>query len=111
MYQRQKKNARHYIIKHFVYLFIFCCIIWFLPSRPQVATNVTRKTIYIGDSYTLKINGKIRDGNWTSSNPRIASVTGKGRIRAKSSQLPTAISPSGRMTGACRRKDNFCYPE
>lgn len=26
-------------------------------------------------------------------------------------QLPTAISPSGRMTGACRRKDNFCYPE
>ena len=27
------------------------------------------------------------------------------------SQLPTAISPSGRMTGACRRKDNFCYPE
>lgn len=87
MYQRQKKNARHYIIKHFVYLFIFCCIIWFLPSRPQVATNVTRKTMYIGDSYTLKINGKIRG------------------------QLPTAISPSGRMTGACRRKDNFCYPE
>ena len=62
MYQRQKKNARHYIIKHFVYLFIFCCIIWFLPSRPQVATIVTRKTMYIGDSYTLKINGKIRDG-------------------------------------------------
>lgn len=26
-------------------------------------------------------------------------------------QLPTAISPSGRMTGACRMKDNFCYPE
>ena len=61
MYQRQKKNARYYIIKHFVYLFIFCCIIWFLPSRPQAATNVTRKTMYIGDSYTLKSNGKIRD--------------------------------------------------
>ena len=26
-------------------------------------------------------------------------------------QLPTAISSPGRMTGACRRKDNFCYPE
>ena len=86
MYQRQKKNARYYIIKHFVYLFIFCCIICFFPSRPEAATNVTRKTMYIGDSYTLKINGKIRDGNWTSSNPRIASVTGKkntGKVQWK----------------------------
>ena len=101
MYQRQKKNARYYIIKHFVYLFIFCCIIWFLPSRPQAATNVTRKTMYIGDSYTLKINGKIRDGNWTSSNPRIASVTGKGRIRAKSNGRTTITAQIGKKKYHC----------
>lgn len=61
MYQRQKKNVRYYIIKHFVYLFIFCCIIWFLPSRPQAATNVTRKTVHRGFIY---LKDQRQDQRW-----------------------------------------------
>lgn len=38
-------------------------------------------------------------------------VTKNAILESKIGQLPTAISPSGRMTGACRRKDNFCYLE
>lgn len=57
--------------------------------------------MYIGDSYILKINGKIGDGNWESSNPSVASVTGKGRIRAKSNGRTTITAQIGKKTYHC----------
>ncbi len=65
---------------------LFVAVLFF-PIQTQAATiklNHKSLTMYIGDSKTLKattsLNGKI---TWKSSNKKVASVSNKGKVKAK----------------------------
>lgn len=45
--------------------------------------NVKSKTLYKGDSFTLIITGKEGKTTFTSSNPKVATVTKSGKVKAK----------------------------
>ena len=59
-----------------------------LPTSNVVqATSIkisnTKKTLYVGNKYTLKIKGTKKKVKWTSSNKKVATVNSKGKVTAK----------------------------
>ncbi len=51
--------------------------------------NAGKKTLYNGDSYTLKYTGGSGDITWKSSDTKIATVSAKGKVTAKSAGKAT----------------------
>jgi len=45
--------------------------------------NESKKSLFIGQTFTLKVKGTKRKITWKSSNPNVAGVSGKGKISAK----------------------------
>lgn len=62
--------------------------------------NVTKKSIDIGSSYTLKVSGNAVS-KWTSSNAKIASVTSKGKVTGKKAGKCTIYAYVGNSRIAC----------
>ncbi|MBR0427544.1 MAG: Ig-like domain-containing protein [Clostridia bacterium] len=52
-------------------------------AATKVSLNKTRKTLYAGDTYKLKIEGTSKKVKWSSSNKKIATVNSKGKVKAK----------------------------
>lgn len=76
--------------------------ITFMPlMRPKAASNVTKKSLYAGSAYTLKINGKTTSGKWTSSNTKVATVSSKGKITAKAKGKATITAKIGKKKYQC----------
>ena len=58
------------------------------PSNVQAAKiklNYTKKTIYVGDTFKLKVNGVKKGIRWNSYNPNIAKVDKNGEVTGISS--------------------------
>lgn len=50
----------------------------------KIYLNKTKKTIYVGEKYTLKIKGTTKKAKWwKSSNTKVATVNSNGKITAK----------------------------
>ena len=53
-------------------------------EKEEVKLSKTKKTIYIGEKYTLKIKGTTKKAKWwKSSNTKVATVNSKGKVTAK----------------------------
>lgn len=84
-----------------ILLTVFLCFLFFISTdnsvQAAVKINQTNKTMYIDDTYTLKITGTKQYILWKSSDKKIASVTKKGKITAKKTGICTitAIIGSG----------------
>lgn len=85
------------IMKRFLkVLVVVLCLSMFTPNIAQspgvesvqaaqkVKLNYTKKTIYEGDSFKLKVSGTSKKVKWTSSNKKVATVSSKGVVKGKS---------------------------
>lgn len=61
--------------------------------------NSTKKTIYTGESYTLKLTGT-KAASWKSSDKSVASVNAKGKVTARK---------AGKAVITCKGKDGKSY--
>lgn len=53
-------------------------------SKEEVKISKTKKTLYIGEKYTLKIKGTTKKAKWwKSSNTKVATVNSNGKVTAK----------------------------
>lgn len=55
----------------------------YIVEAASVKINKTKKTLYVGQTYTLKIKGTNKKVKWSSSNTKIATVNSKGKVTAK----------------------------
>ena len=51
-------------------------------EKSKVKLNKTKLTLYVGDTYNLKISGTKKNVTWTSSNKKVATVNNKGFVEA-----------------------------
>lgn len=54
-----------------------------VQAAQKVKLNYTKKTIYEGDSFTLKVSGTKKKVKWSSSNKKVATVSSKGVVKGK----------------------------
>ena len=95
-----KRKKRNFIVLSL----LFCCLVLLGTASVvsvQAATHVTKKTVYIGTPYTLKINGKTQKGKWTSSNKDVAVVSSYGKITAKNRGKTTITAQIGKKKYQC----------
>ena len=66
------------------------CLIWILAitaipvSAAKVKINATKKTIYVGDTFKLKLkNATASKVKWSSSDKQLATVSTKGKVTGK----------------------------
>lgn len=53
-------------------------------SKEEVKISKTKKTLYVGEKYTLKIKGTTKKAKWwKSSNTKVATVNSNGKVTAK----------------------------
>lgn len=55
----------------------------YIVEAASVKISKTKKTLYVGQTYTLKIKGTSKKVKWSSSNTKIAKVNSKGKVTAK----------------------------
>lgn len=91
----------------------------------SIKINKTHKTMYIGKTYTLKVNGTKKYIMWKSSNKKVVKVSSKGKLTAKSKGKATitAIIGSGQKNKklkckvvvkprlSCKKQIIRCYPD
>ncbi len=78
------KNIR----KRIVYLLlcaIFVSLVWENPTQAAVKCSLNRKnlTLKVGKTFVLKVKGTKRKVKWSSSDPKVASVSAKAKGKGK----------------------------
>lgn len=68
----------------------------------SVKLNKKSLTIYVGGKATLKNNGTAKKIKWSSSKPRVASVSKKGVITAKKAGKTTITAKAGKKVAKCK---------
>ena len=60
-------------------------IVSIIPMQTQAAPKISlkSKTVYVGDSFYLKMSGTTKKVTWSSSNKKVATVNKYGRVTAK----------------------------
>lgn len=99
--KKLKKRSLCYLITAILLLFCLIYTDFSSSATVQAASNVTQKTMYIGNTYTLKINGKVQYGKWTSSKKEVAAVSNRGRITAKKRGQTVITAQIGKKKYRC----------
>lgn len=73
-----------------------------IQTRAAVILNATSKTMSIGEKATLKVYGATSKVKWTSSNKKVATVTQKGKVTAKSAGTATIKAKVSKKTLKCK---------
>lgn len=83
---------------------VFMCAIFMsftVSAASTIKLNSTAKTLYKGQSYTLKVLGTKKKTQWKSSNSKIAKVSAAGKVTAKKAGSVTITAKvSGRTLRA-----------
>ena len=61
----------------------------------SIKINKKSKTIYEGNTYTLKVTGTKKKVKWSSSNKSVATVSLKGKVTAKKNGTATITAKVG----------------
>ena len=66
--------------------------------------NISKKTIYAGNSFNLKVVGLVGNATFTSSNSKVATVNAKGVVRAKKPGYAyiTVTTKDSKKTARCK---------
>ena len=64
--------------------------------------SASKKTLYVGESYRLKIKDQIGDAVFTSSDPKVAGVTRGGTIKAKRKGSCVITAQTGGVKLKCK---------
>lgn len=68
----------------------------------KVRLNMTKKTLTVGKKVTLKVKGTRKKVKWSSSNKKVASVSSKGKVKAKKAGKATITAKVGKKKYKCR---------
>lgn len=84
-------------------LFSFCFAL--IPStevEAAVKLNKKKVTLYVGKSTTLKVKGTKKKAKWTSSNKKVATVSSKGKVKAKKKGTAKITAKIGKKKYTCK---------
>lgn len=73
-----------------------------VAEATTVALNKKEMTLYIGNSYTLKLNGVSKGIKWTSSKKSIATVTSSGKVTGVKKGTATITATVGSKKYTCK---------
>lgn len=68
----------------------------------SVKLNTTKKTVYVGEAFTLKLSGTKKKIKWSSTNKNVASVDSKGRVTTKKAGTVKIKAKVGNKTYSCK---------
>ena len=74
------------IIKIVVVFLVAICMSLIIQTKSYAANieiNRTKKNLSVGAEYSLRITGTNKTVKWTSSNKKVATISSKGRVKAK----------------------------
>lgn len=77
---------KRYLKKVLIAIAVIAMAVSIMPitqADAAVKLSATKKTVYVGESFTLKVNGTSKTVKWSSSSKSVSSVTQKGKITAK----------------------------
>lgn len=95
-----KKVFQKVLVAAMVVMFAFT----FIPvtqADAAVKLNATKKTVNVGESFTLKVSGSKSKVKWSSTKKSVASVTSKGKVTAKQAGSATITAKVGGKTLKC----------
>lgn len=75
-----------------------------VEAASKIQLNKTKKTLYVGDTYKLKITGTNKKVKWSTSDKSIATVNANGKIKAKKKGNVTIKAKVGGKTYKCKIK-------
>lgn len=94
--------------KNILAFFAIAVIVFTLASPENVSAKakISKKSITItkGKTYTLKIKGTKKKAKWTSSKKSVATVSKKGKIKAKKRGSATITAKIGKKKYKCKVK-------
>ncbi len=102
----KKRNHKKVILWIAIFALVmpmFCLAV--MPVRAEAATvklSNTKKTMTIGSTYRLKVKNTKKTVKWTSSNPRVATVSSKGLVTAKKKGTTTITAKVGKKKLTCK---------
>ena len=75
-----------------------------IPIQAEAAVKIsaTKKTMYVGDTITLKVSGTKKKVTWSSNRTTVATVTKKGKVLAKSEGVTTITAKVGQKSLKCK---------
>lgn len=73
-------------------------------AAPKISTKA--KTLTVGKSYTLKVKGTKKKVKWSSTNKKVATVSSKGKVKAKKMGTAKIRAKIGKKTYTCTVKVN-----
>ena len=99
------------INKCFIKVLFVLCILFVFPIIPtfinvttvqaSVNLNVTEKTIYVGETFKIKINNTTEKVKWKSSKPKVASVNKTGKVTGKKAGKAKITATIGTKEHSC----------
>lgn len=73
-----------------------------IQAEAAVKISATKKALYVGQSTTLKVTGTKKKVKWSSTNKKVATVTQKGKVKAKKIGVATIKAKILGKTFSCR---------
>lgn len=85
-------------------MIIALLVVTAVPIQAEAAVKIsaTKKTLYVGQSTTLKVTGTKKKVKWSSTNKKVATVTQKGKVKAKKIGVSTIKAKILGKTFSCR---------
>lgn len=71
-------------------------------ASPKLRLNTTKKTLYVGQSATLKVSGTKNKAVWSSSKKSVATVSSKGKVTARKKGTATITAKIGNKKLNCK---------
>ena len=73
-----------------------------VQAASSIKISKKKKTLRVGDKYTLKITGTSKKVKWSSSNKKVATVNSKGKVKAKKKGTATITAKVGGKKYKCK---------
>lgn len=96
---KQKKIMT--VILSFI-LILSTIIVSNVEVQAKVKLNKTKVTLKVGKTYTLKLKNNKKKIKWSTSNKKVATVSSKGKIKAKKKGKATITAKVGKKKYKCK---------